>query len=162
MAKWLKKKVGLGRKKVFLEPITKPGMSRKKLAAIIIGVAAASAVATLAAYFWFYDVKIIKYDMHLYVEKVFGFNVATDALWFGKIPPGGTSERIVNLKNFNPESRTATLYFFGDLAEWVDAGEKKILLGPNESKEVRVVARVPEDAPFGYRGGFMLIVFKKP
>jgi len=161
MAKHSKKRTGPGRKKVFLEPI-RPGPSRKKLAAIIIGAAVASAIATLAAYFWFYDVKIIKYDMHLYVATTMGFNVATDAIWFGKVVPGGSSERIVTLKNLNPEPRTAAIYLFGDLAEWAWASEKKVLLGPGESREVRVVASVPEDAPLGYRGGFLLVVFKKP
>ncbi|MCX6767761.1 MAG: hypothetical protein NTY90_03480 [Candidatus Micrarchaeota archaeon] len=157
-------KQGRGKKKALLEPLPKRLQLARwlKLAAIIVGVALASVIATVAVYCWAYDVQVLKYDMHLYVEAHPGFNIATDAIWFGKVPPTATSTRKVLLKNSNPDNRIAQIYLLGDLAAWTSVSEQKIPFGPNQSTSVDVVASVPFDAPFGYRGGWMLIVFKRP
>jgi len=135
----------------------------KKAVGIAVGVAIAAVIATLAVLFWAYDVSIVKYDMHLTVSTVLAFKVDADALWFGGVPPAGSSMRTITLRNANNQDRLASLYFFGDLAKWVSTGADplRMVLGPGESRVVTLTASVPEDAPFGPVDGWLLIVFRK-
>jgi hypothetical protein len=152
------------RKKVGLEPMRAPASNRKMAIALSLGIAIIAAIATIAACFWFYDVQVTKYDMHLTVASNLGFNVGTEAVWFGKVPPGASADRTITLNNKNGEARLASLYFFGDLAKWVsiDVGATRIVLAPDESRPIKLTASVPEDAPFGVLDGWVVVVFRKP
>ena len=105
--------------------------------------------------------EVIEMDMDVYVQEKGGFNVDTDAVHFGIVYPGGVSERQIKL-TVGPFKSLVTIEARGDIAEWVSASEKNIMLDPGEVKTIKVYASIPEDATVpDFKTGKLLISFKK-
>jgi len=106
-------------------------------------------------------IKSVRYDMDLYVEgaKRVGFNVDTDAVHFGIVPPGASGERIVVVET-DVEARVR-VKSSGELAKWVSVSDNDFVLGRDELKEISITTSVPEDAEIGkYEGEITISLYR--
>lgn len=95
------------------------------------------------------------------VSNYTGFNVDTDAIYFGTLPNSGKATRIVQIANSDRESKV-TLSATGKAAEWITLPNQTLLLQPGETANIPVSIAIPPNAPEGNFGGRLLIRFLKP
>ena len=105
-----------------------------------------------------YDTK--KIDMHLTVGSYTGFNVDSDAVYFGTIMPYGIVTRTINITNLDKMS-LVNMKVYGDMKGWIYVSENNFILGPNENKDVRIMIYVPKDAEYKNYEGELKIRFIK-
>jgi len=105
-----------------------------------------------------YETKQI--DMYLTVGNYTGFNVDTDAIYFGTIMPSGRGTRIINITNSNQIS-IVNIKSYGELKEWIYISENNFILNPNEDKTVNVMVYVPKNIEYKDYKGVLKIRFKK-
>jgi len=135
---------------------------RLKLWEIFVLVALISIAMTSVAY-WLvnrqaaYDSKV--FDMDVYIENRAGFNVDTDAIHFGVVPPNATSERkiILHVADFRTN---VVIGVSGDLAGWVVVSDNNFIMEPNESRTITVSLFVPGDAKVpDFKRGRLQVLF---
>lgn len=124
----------------------------------------------LALFFLFYSInryfisngvmQTKELDMFLTVSNYTGFNVDTDAIYFGTIPNGGSGKRIILLHNLDVNSEVL-IKKEGNFMDWILLEENNFFMEANESKNVSVSVRVPADADYGNYTGKLKIVFKR-
>lgn len=102
-------------------------------------------------------------DMHLEISDKAGFNVDTDALYFGRTTPGTqSSTRFFNVSNDKEYPVKFVMETQGDLGKWTQLSESVFVLEPGEGKEVRISVLPPKDAPFGeYEGKLRVVTYKR-
>jgi len=99
--------------------------------------------------------------MHLKVSESPSVNIDTDALYFGGVPPSGSSMRQISISNGKAISVRAVLLAEGGLAPWMYISENTVLLRPNETAMVNVTIVVPSDAKLGnYTGSLLVKLYK--
>jgi len=106
-------------------------------------------------------IKSVKYDMDLHVKgaKRVGFNVDTDAVHFGIVPPGASGERSVVVET-DVEARIK-IKSSGELAEWVSVSDNDFVLGRDELKKISITASVPTNAKTGkYEGEITISLYR--
>ena len=136
----------------------------KRYAFLIAVTAALACTATVSAY-WMMEIqsvyKVIDMGMDVYVAEPPGINVDTDAVHFGKIPPGASGSRELTVTAGNYDTMVVFEHY-GSIAEWTSVSDNYIMLKPNESREVMVQVTIPEDiVPLVYRNGTLRIVFRR-
>jgi hypothetical protein len=147
----------MGRMKV------KQFMNRKVLCMFAVSITASVILTGLTYWFFYeaaiYDVKVL--GMDVYVQNIAGFNVDTDAVHFGIVPPGGAGSR--EMKVTAGEFPTiVTFEYTGDISRWVYVSRNNIFLDANESTSVLLKVMVPEDAAVpGFREGEVRIIFRR-
>jgi len=99
-------------------------------------------------------------DMFLTVSNYTGFNVDTDAIYFGTIPPGGSGKRIIVLHNLDMNSEVL-IKKEGNFVDWVVLDEDDFFMEANESKNVSIGVEVPANAEYRNYTGKLNIIFKK-
>lgn len=99
----------------------------------------------------------VYYDIYLTVGNYTGFNVATDALYFGTVPPGGAASRFIEIRNDGGMNVESTLVFEGTVTRFLSAPEK-VVLEPYHNQTVQISAYVPEDAQRGEYFGKLYVV----
>jgi len=131
---------------------------------ILIIIASLSAVATLSA-FWYlrfmpvYKVEDLGIDVYVYNKG--GFNLDTDAIHFGIVPPGGSGERSMVIRA-NELRTIIRMETYGDISGWVSVSENNFVLEPYENRTVLVRVAVPEDAKSpDYKKGTMRVIFSR-
>ncbi|MFH0956898.1 MAG: hypothetical protein V1813_03475 [Candidatus Aenigmatarchaeota archaeon] len=139
----------------------KPG----SLLLLVLAMAAmCTSAAAFAAYYVLFQVhvyEVIEFPMEVYVDNIAGFNVETDIVNFGIVPPGGSSGRKMTVTA--GDFRTlVTLESSGDIAEWVTVSKNNILLESGANATVMIDVTIPDDVvPLAYRSGTLRIVFRK-
>ncbi len=131
----------------------------------ILIIVALIAIAITGFSYWLVNLNpvyhIEEFDMDVYVGRITGFNVDTDAIHFGIVPPTGVSERKIKLKS-GPFRSLVTIESYGDIAEWVGVSDNNFIMEPGGNKSITVHVIVPSDAAVpGYEDGKLRIVFKK-
>ncbi len=117
----------------------------KKIFALIVVVCAAI-LTSLLAYLYYLPLATAEYDMHVYVGDKIGFNLDTDKLWFGIIPPGAGGSRNMSISNNYDVPIKVRLAASGDLAKWVGISNETtnpFILQPNETKNVKIIINIP-------------------
>ena len=99
--------------------------------------------------------------MSLKVSDVIGFNVGTDAIYFGKTKPGGTSKREVNIENNYDFPVSVSIKIRGDIEEYVSVSENNFKLAEGEKKQISFYAQTQKDTPEGNYTGETDVVFKR-
>jgi hypothetical protein len=97
-------------------------------------------------YYYYLPFTTTEYDMHVWVSGTAGFNIDTDKIWFGIIPPGNAGARYLDLNNSYPYPVNVKFSASGDIAKWVsitDIPSNPFILEPNGTKKIRVVVNVP-------------------
>ncbi|MEW6063215.1 MAG: hypothetical protein AB1571_02500 [Nanoarchaeota archaeon] len=104
--------------------------------------------------------RIIELEMDLKVGDYVGFNVNTDKIYFGIVPKGASSKRIITITNFNISSNII-IEKKGEFADWVYLDEKTFLMKPNEIKNITVTVTVPKNAKYGNYTSKLKILFAR-
>ena len=125
------------------------------IAVVLISVSVAS-----AAFFIANNVEYISVGMHLKVADYMGFNVDTDAMYFGTVGPGSVAERDLEVNNELSVPREVVVQLSGELAPWVKPDEGTFILAPNENRSIKFTASPPEDAEFGEYNGTITLIIK--
>lgn len=103
----------------------------------------------------------IDLTMQLQVSDYVGFNIDTDAIYFGTVTPGGSSERIVTINNTEQYSTRVRILTGGDLAQWVSASENNFRINPLEERNITLKVKVPANTSYGNYTGIVKIRLKK-
>ena len=103
------------------------------------------------------DVEII--PAYVTIDYKLGFKLDNDALWFGKLPPGQTSSRKANIRNDYDFPIIIRMNSIGEMEDWLSASPNNFVLMPNETQEVQVVVRVPEDVSYGDYEGKLRVIY---
>ncbi len=100
-------------------------------------------------------------DVFVKVSNYTGFNVDTDAIYFGTLPNSGKSTRIVQIANSDRESKVM-LDATGMASEWIIITNKTFIMRPGETANIPISIIIPSDAPEGSFDGRLRIRFIKP
>lgn len=105
--------------------------------------------------------EVQKLEIQLKVDNYLGFNVDTDKIYFGVIPPGNIGARKVEIENNEHEKSVVRLKVFGELKGWVVVSENNFALKKGESKTVKVEVYVPEGAELKDYDSKLIIIFTR-
>lgn len=100
-----------------------------------------------------------KMDVQLTVSNILGFNVGTDALYLGAVPPGNSANRMIHIKNDRFLFGRVNIKTEGDSADWIYVSDNNFYLKRNEIKDINVRAIVPKDAAYGDYNGTIKVYF---
>ncbi len=135
----------------------------KRALMLVVLAAVLSYTISVAAFYFVYLSGIYEtreIPMDIYVSNTPGLNVDSDALHFGKAPPGGVVRRDVVIDNDDVPNQV-TIEAFGDIAEWVYVDDNDFIIEAHESRSFTVSVRVPEDAEVpSFRNGTLRIIFR--
>lgn len=99
-------------------------------------------------------------NMHITVGNYAGFNVDTDALYFGTVVPGARSERTIRVENTGSKKITAVLRVSGILEQWTVLSKNNFKIAPGMAENVSVKVTAPDDAKLGNYSSTLIIIFK--
>lgn len=134
-------------------------MNIKKLLLLVIIIIIFFA-GTTAIIFTQYKIKAsIVIPMKIIASNQLGFNTDTEILHFGEARPGDTGIRTIEIKNTNDLPVTAYFFTHGEMKNWVQ--KEPIYLNTQESKNITISAKIPENTEYGEYTGVLQIVFKK-
>ncbi|MFH1285999.1 MAG: hypothetical protein ABIH99_05455 [Candidatus Micrarchaeota archaeon] len=97
------------------------------------------------------------FSAYLEVSSVVGFNIGTDALYFGRTLPGGSSTRKIAVQNPLNTSVYVRLTSDGELANWITFSENEFELQANALRNVSITATAPQNAELGNYSGTVTI-----
>ncbi len=97
--------------------------------------------------------------MHVKVANYTGFNLDTDALYFGAIAPTGSGSRDIVLVNEEPRDKLVRVVMYGSLAPWVQPADNNIILPGNSNMSLNFAVHIPQDAEPGEYEGTIRLVF---
>ena len=84
--------------------------------------------------------------IQLTVSEIVGFNVGSDALYFGSVPPGASADRVIHVANDRFPFGRVNIKVYGDVAPWTYVTDNNFYLAKNEVKDVGIIVRIAEDA----------------
>jgi len=109
-----------------------------------------AAIIALSVYMWSgFGSQIIgakSFEMFLTVGDKIGFNIDTNAVYFGKTLPDSAAKRDLLISNDFNEKVLVAVEKSGDLAGWVEPSQNDFYLNAKESKTITLTATVPADA----------------
>ncbi len=98
--------------------------------------------------------------IQLTVSDDVGFNVGTDALYFGSVPPGSSAHRVIHVRNDRFLFGRVNIKVFGEVAAWTSVTDNNFYLANNEIEDVRISVRIPADASHrDYNGTLRVYLF---
>lgn len=105
--------------------------------------------------------RIIEQQMDIMVSagKNIGFDVGTDAVHFGKLPPNNEATRKLIVSSGDSKIKVI-LKPTGDIGSWVTAYPNDFDMVPRETKEITLVAHVPPGTEQGKYYGTLQVIFK--
>jgi len=135
---------------------------------VLILIVIVSVLLTKLVYDYKYNYLLESYDIPMYVKTVndshIGFNVATDALYFGIVPIGyGSSTREFNITNKYDHNILAKLEpQGGNLSDWVFFNNYELFIQPQESKEIKAIVHVPNQTKIGnYSANLRVYLYRR-
>ncbi|MGV8140850.1 MAG: hypothetical protein ACP5NW_00240 [Candidatus Woesearchaeota archaeon] len=112
----------------------------------------------------YYKNRVIEYRIiDTYVEVVengAGLNGDRDALRFGKIGPGSSGNRFIDINSTS--NAIIEIYVAGDMAQFLSIDTNKISVSPGEDKQIPVYISIPKGTPYGNYSGKIHVVMLKP
>ena len=135
-------------------------MNKKNFLVILVIVILLSIGITSITYSFYIIKETKELDVILKVDDKVGLNVDSDAVKFGKVPPGGSGQRTISLKNNHNTPLKVDIRFSGEVRYFVHVSDNYFWLEPQETKEITAVAHVPKDTEFGIYTGKMRVLFK--
>ena len=140
------------------------GEKKKDLLKIVLLVSVILAVitSTIAVFLTFFYVKDIKtLNMDLKVGPAIGFNLDTDAIHFGTVGPGRSSEREVIINHAYNFPMNVVITTTGNISDFVYLSENDFVLDKGESKTLMFKAFIPPNTPLGNYSGTAKVVFTR-
>lgn len=115
--------------------------------------------------YFFYNSFVIEdtatLDMMVKVNDHFGLNADADAIKFGMIMPGTSSQRSIAVNNNGTYPLRVAILKSGYIADWIKVSENNFILEGNENREVIFEVSAPKDINYGNYTGKVKIIFKK-
>lgn len=108
-----------------------------------------------------FDMQRYSYHINVSEKGEIGLNIDTDALYFGKIPHGGSGYRYIDIVNSHAKPLKILITFSGDGSEWIAPEDNGFVLNPAQNRSIAIIANIPDDAQLGEYAGTMSIFFKK-
>ncbi len=136
-------------------------MKKYKLMTISLIVLFILISATMLVYNFYVIQNVIVREMHLKVEDTLGVNTDTDKLWFGKVVPGGISERKVDITNEYNFPIFVSIKLDGELSDYVTVSENNFVLQPAEKRIVYYYATTTKETPLGNYTGITRVVINR-
>jgi len=99
-------------------------------------------------------------NVFINVGDYVGFNVDTDALYFGTLPPGNSANRNINIYHDMNFPKKVIITPYGEVSEWLTFSENNFWLQPEEYKQVNIKIAVPKNMELGNYTGNISINFK--
>lgn len=98
--------------------------------------------------------------VQLTVSDDVGFNVGTDALYFGSAPPGSSVDRVIHIKNDPFFFGRVNIKVFGEVSPWTYVTDNNFYLANNEIEDVTISITIPEDTSRkDYNGTLRIYLF---
>ena len=101
------------------------------------------------------------FGMFLTVGDKLGFNIDSNAVYFGKTTPDSMAKRDMLVSNNFDEKVLVTIEKSGALAEWVTPSLKNFYLNAQESKTITLTVTVPSDAKKADYTGLVTVYYIK-
>jgi hypothetical protein len=136
-------------------------MKLKELFLIMLCVVVITAVSFILFYSYYMVLQVREIKMQLTIGDHIGFNVDTDALYFGTIPPGGIGNREIHIKNENYTQVKVNIKIFGPARKWIQVTNNNFILKKGESKDITFYSYVPKNIAYGIYNGEIKIIFTK-
>ena len=114
----------------------------------------------LIFYNQYYHVKTTKLDMYFEIADKIGFNLDSDAIYFGKTYPGGRSQRIITLENNEDFPVKVSIKTEGTIRPLVTVSKNDFILQPHSVEVIRYYADAG-DYPKGNYSGVSTAVFTR-
>ena len=110
----------------------------------------------------FYYIKKIKVlKLQLEVADKVGVNVDDDAIYFGKVYPGNTARRIIELSNNYEDPLKVSITIKGEISPFVSVSQNEFILEPGEDKVVTYYASTTKETPKLNYTGETRVFFKR-
>lgn len=100
-------------------------------------------------------------DIRLAVANRLGFNIDTDKIYFGTIPPENSGQRRVIIENREYRKSVIRLKVYGELKDWVTVSDNNFALKKGESKTVALKVAIPKDAELKDYKSKLIITFTR-
>ena len=101
----------------------------------------------------------VELDSYLVIGDSLGFNVDTDAIYFGTTIPGSSVSREVYLNNTLCEKAKVVIDVEGDLKNWISISDNRFILLKEEGKSVEFTVSPPEDVEKGNYSSKIMFYF---
>jgi len=103
------------------------------------------------------------YDLKINLDNYGGFDLATDVLTFGTIPPGSKAERKMKFYNNSTKPLRVSFDVKGkDINKWLVVSDDNFMLEPGELRYVTLDMYPPSETKLGrYEGKFIVYFLKK-
>ena len=121
-------------------------------------------ISTFLTYFFYnsYMIEnIVTLDMIVKVGDHFGLNADADAIKFGMITPGASSQRTITVNNSATYPLRVIILKSGYIADWVKVSENNFIFKEKESRKVLFQVSAPQNSNYGNYTGKVDIIFKK-
>jgi hypothetical protein len=136
-------------------------MKITKFFLLLIFLVIISTFLTYAFYNFFVIEDIITLNMGVKVNDHFGLNADADAIKFGMIMPGTSSQRLIMVNNNATYPLKVMILKSGYIADWVKISENNFILEENGNRQVIFEVSAPENVNFGNYTGEVKTIFKK-
>jgi len=100
-------------------------------------------------------------NMSVKIDDHFGLTADSDAIKFGRIMPGISSERSIFVNNKAAYPLRVVILKSGYIKDWVKVSENNFILEGNESRQINFEVFAPNNVNFGNYTGGVKIIFKK-
>ena len=101
-------------------------------------------------------------DMQLAVSNSLGFNVDTDKIYFGDMPPGVAGKKKIVIPNNNYDRSRIDIKASGEIAEWVSVSENSFILEKDDFRLIEVRVDVPLDARYKEYESKLIVQYTNP
>jgi hypothetical protein len=135
-------------------------MKTYKILALIFSVLLLIIFGLLLFYNRYALVDVISQPVHVEVGEPIGIEVGKQ-LRFGRVPPGSTSKKKINLTNYNDFPVIVTITLSGNAKDIITVSENDFFLEPQEMKLIVYYASPPKDYPTGNYSGTTKIIIKR-
>ncbi len=124
-------------------------MKKKNMVLLLIAVLCIGIIGSVLIYTYSFVERKFEIDMHATVDKVIGFNVGTDKVWFGSVPPGQRSDRAVIIKG-NPDHPVKVVFkVSGPISKYVTVQDNGFILQPGQNRNITLQFTAPENYTLG-------------
>jgi hypothetical protein len=105
------------------------------------------------------DIKIIDTDVN--IDYSVGFNLDTDALHFGIVPPAGTGTRNITITNEYNRDCKVNINIDGKMKDWFEISNNNFEFKENQSENIMFKINPPIDTKIGDYNSKIILTFLK-
>lgn len=96
------------------------------------------------------------------VSDYYGISINDTSIVFGILPPGGTSNKDIDLTNNYNRDVKFKIYSEGSIKDFIKVSENNFVLKPNEHKSLSFSVKIPKNISSGKYDGKVIFLVKNP